>query len=75
MSIGDFPESLSQAMLVGCKVSRRIGHRPVPSRRNSRSEFLNYDALFIVVCVICDWFMFALFNHNINISTRNCNKK
>ena len=25
MSIGDFPESLSQAMLVGCNVSRRIG--------------------------------------------------
>ena len=23
--IGDFPESLSQAMLVGCNVSRRIG--------------------------------------------------
>ena len=25
MSIGDFPESLSQAMLVGCNVSREIG--------------------------------------------------
>ena len=25
MSIGDFPENLSQAMLVGCNVSRRIG--------------------------------------------------
>ena len=27
MSIGDFPESLSQAMLVGCNVSRRIGRK------------------------------------------------
>ena len=25
MSIGDFPENLSQAMLVGCNVSRGIG--------------------------------------------------
>ena len=25
MSIGDFPESLSRAILVGCNVSRRIG--------------------------------------------------
>ena len=25
MSIGDFPESLSQAMLAGCNVSREIG--------------------------------------------------
>ena len=25
MAIGDFPESLSQAMLVGCDVSREIG--------------------------------------------------
>ena len=25
MSIGDFPESLSRAMLVGCNVSREIG--------------------------------------------------
>ena len=25
MPIGDFPESLSQAMLVGCNVSREIG--------------------------------------------------
>ena len=26
MSIGDFSESLSQAMLVGCNVCREIGH-------------------------------------------------
>ena len=26
-STGDFPESLSQAMLVGCNVSREIGRR------------------------------------------------
>ena len=29
MSIGDFTESLSQAMLIGCNVSREIGHKPV----------------------------------------------
>ena len=28
MSIGDFPESLSRAMLVGCNVSREIGRTP-----------------------------------------------
>ena len=28
MSIGDFPESLSRAMLVGCNVRREIGRKP-----------------------------------------------
>ena len=32
MSIGDFPESLSRAMLVGCNVSREIGRNPLQPR-------------------------------------------
>ena len=31
MSIGDFPEILSQAMLVGCNVSREIGSTELPA--------------------------------------------
>ena len=47
MSVGDFPESLSQAMLVGCNVSREIGCKtpagptatsPPPTRACCRSR-------------------------------------
>ena len=35
MSVGDFPESLSQAMLVGCNVSREIGRNFGYARRQA----------------------------------------
>ena len=36
MSIGNLPESLSQAMLVGCNVSREIGRTHVPDSVTQR---------------------------------------
>ena len=51
MSIGDFPESLSQAMLVGCHVSRGIGRsvrRVVPP---IYEHVYVYVYIYIYVCV------------------------
>ena len=42
---GDFPESLSQAMLVGCNVSRGIGRNAWPSIRGSRAAIGAASAL------------------------------
>ena len=39
MSIGNFPESLSQAMLVGIMLAWRLGARPCPYLRVSYSRF------------------------------------
>ena len=46
--IGKFPESLSQAMLVGCNVRREIGRIWVVSMFLSRSVVLFVDRLFVV---------------------------
>ena len=39
MSMGDSPESLSQAMLVGCSVSREIGRKRAGSSCEERAHW------------------------------------
>ena len=42
MSVGDFPENSSQAMLVGCNVSREIGRSQVLSGRDGGISVSDY---------------------------------
>ena len=50
MSIGDFPESLSQAMLVGCNVSRRIGRIPLKKKAQHTDCRSNAGLTGVFVC-------------------------
>ena len=48
MSVGDFPENLSQAMLVGCNASREIGrnpHPPWPALQGQVYHIIVYDTI------------------------------
>ena len=65
MSLGNFPESLTQAMLVGCNVSREIGCRVMiillyimTTLTNSEGRIINYTNEFIetmstAFCSLC----------------------
>ena len=46
MSIGDFPESLSQTMLVGCNVSRRIGRNEMEGTNKGEGYFKVFSDCF-----------------------------
>ena len=52
MSIGDSPESLSQAMLVGCNVSRRIGRNLPPFGGARRREQLSNILLLLLLLLL-----------------------
>ena len=56
MSIGDFPEDLSQAMVVGCNVSREIGRvsvSPMVSRSiGSMKSRLDRGAAILILVVV-----------------------
>ena len=78
MSIGDFPEVLSQAMLVGCNVSREIGRmacfcgvRPAKYYRCHRVPIMCYVlfpvVLCLFVCIVCLLYVVCLLPHLLRI--------